>query len=132
MTEKNSGEAGIPDSGELDAEPLAPSHPDQVAPVGGASDGRMPRYCCASYLTEQHVPGCGFDPDWVPLSQRGRGMAGYTGSEADSQPWVPRHRMLALKMVLAVRETELLELTGPCRNSLCRLHCRHVGPCDPT
>lgn len=36
----------------------------------------------------------------------------------------------ALRAVLAVRERELLELKGPCRNTACRLHRGHSGPCD--
>jgi len=38
-------------------------------------------------------------------------------------------RARALEAVLAVRERELLELKGPCRNSKCRLHYAHSGPC---
>lgn len=36
----------------------------------------------------------------------------------------------AVRAVCAERERELLELKGPCRNSTCRLHYAHAGPCD--
>lgn len=59
------------ESGPLDSvgpkcEMPMPRHSD----VGKPSDNSMPRTCCDSYFTEYHVKGCGFDPDWVPLSQR--------------------------------------------------------------
>jgi len=39
-------------------------------------------------------------------------------------------RARALEAVFAERERELLELKGPCRNTKCRLHRAHSGPCD--
>ena len=39
--------------------------------------------------------------------------------------------IVALRDILAIREGELLDLKGPCRNSSCRLHYAHSGPCEP-
>lgn len=36
----------------------------------------------------------------------------------------------APRAVRAERERELLDLKGPCRVSVCRLHYAHAGPCD--
>ena len=35
----------------------------------------------------------------------------------------------AAKAVLAVREEELIQIRGTCRNPKCRLHYAHSGPC---
>lgn len=32
--------------------------------------------------------------------------------------------------VLRIREKELLQIKGPCPEENCRLHEKHVGPCD--
>lgn len=36
----------------------------------------------------------------------------------------------SLRVVLADRERELLEIKGPCSVETCRLHYAHSGPCD--
>lgn len=36
----------------------------------------------------------------------------------------------AAREILRIREGELQDLKGPCRNSSCRLHYAHSGPCD--
>lgn len=36
----------------------------------------------------------------------------------------------AARGILRIREGELQDLKGPCRNSACRLHYAHSGPCD--
>ncbi len=63
------------------------------------------------------------------------GREGHEYGVQDGDYWGPgtttseRVRIRALEAVLAQRERELLELKGPCRNSKCRLHRAHSGPC---
>jgi len=39
-------------------------------------------------------------------------------------------QLRATKAVLAIREEELIQIRGTCRNPNCRLHYAHSGPCD--
>lgn len=44
---------------------------------------------------------------------------------------VPEARQVhILRHILDIRERELLEVKGPCRNKRCKLHYAHSGPCD--
>lgn len=38
-------------------------------------------------------------------------------------------QLRAVKAALAMREEELIQIRGVCRNPTCRLHYAHSGPC---
>lgn len=67
-------------------------------------------------------------------------MSNYTDAQIRAQKAAARvlgkadTLLISTRLVLAVREKELLDLKGPCSGAQgqpCRLHYAHSGPCDP-
>jgi hypothetical protein len=45
-------------------------------------------------------------------------------------PHLAQRKVEGMFAVLRIREKELLQIKGPCPHDNCRLHDKHVGPCD--
>jgi hypothetical protein len=45
-------------------------------------------------------------------------------------PHLAQRKVEGMFAVLRIREKELLQIKGPCPHDTCRLHDKHVGPCD--